>query len=124
MAITQKRLYVSGSPSPQQLTTTSAVYYTVPQSTITIVKQIILTNTTSSAKTATVRLKPLGVTEAATHDILSSVSLAANETLSFNCSLVLNNNGSAASATNSDQITALASANSAVNLTIVGVEEA
>lgn len=124
MAITQKRLYVSGSPSPQQLTASSAVYYTVPQSTTTIVKQIILTNTTASSKTVTVRLKPLGVAEAATHDILSAATVAANETISFNCSLVLNNNASTANATNSDQITALCSSAASVNMTLVGIEEA
>lgn len=123
MAITQKRLYVSGSPSPQQLTASSAVYYTVPQSTTTIVKQIILTNTTASSKTVTVRLKPLGVAEAATHDILSAATVAANETISFNCSLVLNNNASTANATNSDQITALCSSATSVNMTLVGIEE-
>jgi hypothetical protein len=117
--LTQKRL-----AGPAQLTASSAVYYTVPVSTTTIVKQIILTNTTASAKTVTVRLKPLGVTEAATHDIVSAMSLAANETMSFNCSLVLNNNGSTASATNSDQLTALCSSATSVNITVVGVEEA
>lgn len=123
MPVTQKRLFVTGTPSPVQLTTSSAVQYTVPQNTTTIVKQIVLTNTTGASRTATVRLKPMGVTEASTHDILSAVTLAANETLAFNCSLVLNNNGSAASATNSDQITAFASANSSVNITINGIEE-
>jgi len=118
MPVIQKRL---GGPS--QLTASSAVYYTVPQNTTTIVKQIILTNTTASSRTVTVRLKPLNVTEASTHDILSAVTLTANETLAFNCSLVLNNNGSTANATNSDQITALASAATAVNITIVGIEE-
>lgn len=119
MPITQKRL-----AGPAQLTASSAVYYTVPQNTTTIVKQIILTNTTASARTVTIRLKPLGITEAATHDIISTMSLAANETMSFNCSLVLNNNGSTASATNSDQITALCSATTSVNITVVGIEEA
>lgn len=119
MALTQKRL-----AGPAQLTASSAVYYTVPVSTTTIVKQIILTNTTASAKTVTVRLKPLGVTEEATHDIVSAMSLAANETMSFNCSLVLNNNGSTANATNSDQLTALCSSTTSVNITVVGVEEA
>jgi hypothetical protein len=119
MALTQKRL-----AGPAQLTATSAVYYTVPVSTTTIVKQIILTNTTASAKTVTVRLKPLGVTEAGNHDIVSAMSLAANETMSFNCSLVLNNNGSTANATNSDQLTALCSSTTSVNITVVGVEEA
>jgi len=123
MAVTQKRLYVSGAPSPVQLTTSSAVQYTVPTATKTIVKQIVLTNTTAASKTVTVRLKPKGVTETSAHDILSAVTLAANETIAFNCSLVLENNGSAASATNSDQITAFASANSSVNITINGIEE-
>ena len=118
MAITQKRL-----AGPAQLTASSAVYYTVPQNTTTIVKQVILTNTTASAKTVTVRLKPLGVTEAVTHDIISAMSLAANEAMSFNCSLVLNNNGSASSATNSDQLTAFCSSTTSVNITVVGIEE-
>jgi len=119
MALTQKRL-----AGPAQLTASSAVYYTVPVSTTTIVKQIILTNTTASAKTVTVRLKPANVSEAATHDIISAMSLAANETMSFNCSLVLNNNGSTANATNSDQLAALCSSATSVNITVVGVEEA
>ena len=119
MALTQKRL-----AGPAQLTASSAVYYTVPISTTTIVKQIILTNTTASAKTVTIRLKPLGVAEGSTHDIVSAMSLAANETMSFNCSLVLNNNGSTANATNSDQLAALCSSATSVNITVVGVEEA
>lgn len=118
MAVTQKRL-----AGPSQLTASSAVYYTTPQSTTTIVKQIILTNTTASAKTVTVRLKPLNVTEAATHDIMSAMTIAANETIAFNCSLVLTNNGSTANATNSDQLTALCSSATSVNMTVVGIEE-
>ena len=118
MAVIQKRL--SG---PTQITTVSTSSYTTPISTTTIVKQIIMTNTTSLAKTVTVRLKPAGVTEANTHDILSSFNLAANETISFACSIVLTNNGSTANATNRDQLLAFASSNTAVNLTVVGIEE-
>lgn len=118
MALTQKRL--SG---PAQITTVSAVQYTVPANTTTIVKQILITNTTSSSKTVTIRLKPLNISEANTHDILSNVTVNANETMSFSCSMVLINNGSTANATNSDQITALCSSNSAINVTIFGVEE-
>lgn len=118
MALTQKRL--SG---PTQLTASSAVQYTVPQNTTTIVKQIVVTNTTAAAKTVTVRLKPLGVTESNTHDILSSLTINANETITFNCSLVVTNNGSTANETNSDQITAFASSATSVNLTVVGIEE-
>lgn len=118
MALTQKRL--SG---PAQITTVSSVQYTVPLNTTTTVKQILITNTTSAGKTVTIRLKPLNVAEANTHDILSNVTVNANETISFACSMVIINNGSTANSTNSDQITALCSANSAVNITIFGVEE-
>lgn len=119
MAVTQKRL-----AGPGQLTASSAVYYTTPINTTTIVKQVILTNTTSSSKTVTVRLKPAGIAEAATHDIISGMTINANETMAFNCSLVLNNNGSTANATNSDQLTALCSSATSVNITVVGIEEA
>lgn len=118
MALTQKRL--SG---PAQITTVSAVQYTVPANTTTIVKQILITNTTSSSKTVTIRLKPLNVSEANTHDIFSNISVNANETVSLSCSMVLINSGGAASNTTSDQLTALCSSNSSVNLTIFGVEE-
>ncbi len=118
MAVLQKRL--SG---PTQITTANTVAYTTPLSTTTIVKQIIMTNTTSVAKTVTVRLKPAGVAEANTHDILSSFALAGNETISFACSIVLTNNGNTANATSSDQIVSFASSNTAVNLTVVGIEE-
>jgi hypothetical protein len=118
MSLLQKRL--SG---PTQISTVSAVAYTVPINTTTIVKQILLTNTTGSARTATIRLKPLNVTEANTHDILSNITVNANETVSFNCSMVLINNGNIASNTSSDQITFLCSANSALNVTIFGIEE-
>jgi hypothetical protein len=118
MAVTQKRL--SG---PTQITTANTVVYTTPLSTTTIVKQIIMTNTTATAKTVTVRLKPAGVAEANTHDILSSFAISANETISFACSIVLTNNGNTANATSSDQLISFASSNTAVNLTVVGIEE-
>lgn len=119
MALTQKRL--SG---PTQITTANTVQYTTPLNTTTTVKQILITNTTASAKGVTVRLKPLNVAEAGTHDILSNVTVNANETIAFNCSMVITNNGSTANATNSDQIVAFCSANSAINLTMFGIEEA
>lgn len=109
MSILQKRL--SG---PSQLGTTTATLYTVPSSTTTIVKQILLTNTTGSAKTATIRIVPSGATEGAQHDILSAISMSANETISFNCSVVM---------TAGDTICGLASAGTSVNCLISGVEE-
>jgi hypothetical protein len=118
MPIIAKRL--SG---PNQISTSFVSQYQVPTNTKTIVKQIILTNITAYTHTATVRLKPMNVTEANTHDILSNISLAANETVTFACSIILDNNGSANSNTNSDTLVAFASANASVNITIVGIEE-
>jgi hypothetical protein len=118
MPISQKRL-----AGPTQISTVSSVAYTVPINTTTIVKQILITNTTGTVRTATVRLKPLNVSEANTHDILSNITVNPNETVSFNCSMVLVNDGNVASNTTSDQITFLCSANSALNVTIFGVEE-
>jgi len=108
MAITQKRL---GGPS--QLTASSATYYTVPSATTTIVKQILLTNTTGSSKTVTVRLYTTG-TENNTFDVLSEMPLAANETVAFNCSMVM-----AATET----IKAFCSSATSVNISIFGIEE-
>lgn len=108
MAITQKRL---GGPS--QLTASSAIYYTVPSATTTIVKQIILTNTTASAKTVTVRLYTSG-TENNTFDILSEMPLTANETVAFNCSMVMGA---------TETIKALCSSSTSVNISIFGIEE-
>lgn len=120
MALTQKRLV-----GPTQLTTTtSTVLYTVPQSTTTIVKQIILCNTTASAVTVTLVCKPRNVAQASSQNFFNSLSVGANETLTFQTNLVLTNNGSTANATNSDQIIGSSSANTAVNIILNGVEEA
>lgn len=119
MPVTQKRL-----AGPTQLTTTSStVLYTVPQSTTTIIKQIVLCNTTGSAVTVTLVLKPLNVAQATSQNFVTALSLAANETVMMSTSLVLNNNGSTANNTNSDQIIGYASTNTAVNIILTGIEE-
>lgn len=120
MALTQKRLI-----GPVQLATvTSTVLYTVPLNTTTIAKQIILCNTTASAVTVTLVCKPLNVAQASTQNFFNALSIAANETLTFQTNLVLNNTGTAANATYSDQIIGSASANSAINIIVNGIEEA
>ena len=54
----------------QTLATSEGTLYTVPASTNTVVTNILLCNTTSSAITSTIKL--------ATHDVLNTVSVAAN----------------------------------------------
>lgn len=111
MAITQKRLF-----GPDALTTTTtATKYTVPASTKTIVKQVILCNATANAVTATVHCVPSGSSAAASNLILNAVALAANETIMLSMSLVM---------TTGDTIAAGCSTNSAVTMTVNGVEEA
>ena len=85
MALTQKRLFgpAAAVTSP---TDDATGRYVVPASTTTIVKQIIFCNTASSS--ATVRVA-VGTTATAANRIISDLTLAANETVSFSCSLVM-----------------------------------
>lgn len=109
MALTQKRLI-----GPAVLSNTTTDQYTVPSNTTTVFKQIIFANKTASAVTVTLRLIPTGESESNTHDIFSAVTINANETMSFACSLVM---------ITGDKIKSFASANSAVNITASGYEE-
>jgi len=99
MADTLKKL-ASGT-----LGTTEATLYTVPASTKTIVKSIILCNKTTSTATATIKFA--GVEVVAAH------AVKANDTLCVQITGVLE-----ASAT----IAGLASAASAINYYISGIE--
>lgn len=104
MADTPKRL-----AGPAQLTAASAIQYTVPASTTTIVKQIILHNSDTSGRTVTVGV---GVDAAGTR-VLNGVIMAAGEILSIDCWLVL---GAA------ETLRAHASVASVVQITVNGVE--
>jgi hypothetical protein len=104
MSFTDKRLC-----NPTQLTTSGQTLYTVPSSKTSIIKQIVVTNITGSAATFS-----LYIGSAATPNALfSATSVAANDTIIINLSQVLNS---------LDILTALASANNSLNITISGVE--
>lgn len=118
MPLIQKRLV-----GPSTLTASNADYYTVPQNTVTIIKEIILCNYSASTRTVKLYCKPAGETLSSSHIFFSDISISADETLSLSTSLVLNNNGSAAGASNSDQIIAVCDAGTSVNLIINGIEE-
>jgi len=85
MALTQKRLF-GPAAAVTSATDDATGRYLVPSSTTTIVKQIIFCNTAASA--ATVRAG-VGTTATAANRVISDLTLAANETVSFNCSLVM-----------------------------------
>lgn len=104
MPFTEKRL-----AGPTQLTTSSASLYTVPSSKTTIVKQIVATNTSVSAANFSIYI---GAATAA-NAVFNATSVAANDSLVINLSQVL---------ATGEVLNALASANTAINLTISGVE--
>jgi hypothetical protein len=110
MALTQKRLFgpAAAVTSP---TDDATGRYVVPTATTTIVKQILICNTAASG--ATVRVA-VGTTATAANRIISDLTLAASETVSFNCSLVM---------AAAEKLFFVASATT-VTITVNGVEEA
>lgn len=117
MAFTQKRLAGALTSGATQLTTAGANVYTVPSNTTTIVKQIILCNTTASNKTVSIYILPTSASVGDAFALFKDVSLDGKETLILNTSIVLNQ------ATNGDRLHMLASANSSVTATVFGIEE-
>lgn len=121
MPLTQKRLV-----GPAAFATSAGDIYTTPYNvgyvTTTVIKEIILCNTSASAQTVTLYLKPYGVTVASSHIFINALTLAANETVTLSTSLVLTNNNNTAGDTYSDKIRGLSSATS-VNYILNGYEE-
>lgn len=109
MALTQKRLAFT----PVDLT--EEVIYTVPSSTTTIIKQIMLCNTHSAAVTVHVALTNSAASSTtAENRILSSFSVSSNETTLVATSLVM---------TAGEKLWASASSDDVVNIVVVGIEE-
>ena len=114
---------------PAQLSATAnSVIYTVPNlstaGTTTVIKEIVLCNTSGSAVTVTMSLKVKAVTVGASNNFLSSFSLAANETVTLSTSLMIINDGTgAADATTSDQILGSASSGTTVTYILNGYVE-
>ena len=77
MAQTAKRL-ISGS----QLTGSAATYYTAPANTTTIIKKLVLVNTTAGAVACTIYLIPSGGSAGATNTLTISRSIGINESWS------------------------------------------
>ena len=112
MAFIEKRL--SG---PIVLTAnTETTLYTCPtaQTTTTMVKQIVVTNTGSST-TFALSLVPVAGTAGTANRLFNSLSLGANETVLLDVSQVM---------TSGDFISAKSAAGSTVNVTISGIENA
>jgi len=117
-------LYPATLYGPAFLTTSAAVIYdsdtptvlgSASATNVTIVKQIIVCNTDSQARTFTLYLDT-NSTAAASETLFNAVSLAINETKIINTSIVLR-------ADKDQKIMALASVGSKVTITLVGLEE-
>jgi hypothetical protein len=99
MANTPKKLY-AGTPG-----TSSATLYTTPATTKTIVKSLVIGNTTSAIATITINFAGVG--------LVNTYSVAANDTVIIDLSLVLET---------TETIAALQGTASALRLHISGVE--
>ena len=111
---TPKRLGTgAGGITPVQLTISAATIYTVPSTTTTTIKQILISNVTASDATFTLYLVKTGGTAGATNQIYGGVKAPANTTIHLDWTQVM---------TTGDFISAFASTNSAVNITISGIE--
>jgi hypothetical protein len=118
MAFTQKRLAGALTSGAGQLTTAGTDVYTVPSAKTTIVKQILLCNTSAAAATASIYILPTSASVGDAFAIFKEVSLDPKETLILNTSIVLNQ------ATNGDKLHIKASANTSITATVFGIEEA
>lgn len=112
MAYTEKRL-----AGPTALTAnTETTVYTCPtaQTTTTLVKQFLVTNTGASATVFSISLVPVAGTAGTTNRLFNSTSIAANETIILDVSQVM---------TSGDFLSARATL-AGVNITVSGVENA
>lgn len=98
-----------------QLGTTAASEYTSPANTKTIIKSCQLTNTTSTAATATVYLVASGGSPGAANTVISAVNIAPGAT--YNCPEVINQ-----VLMPGDSIQALAGTASAISMQAAGIQ--
>lgn len=104
---TAVKLY-TGQPN-----TTATTLYTAPASTRTIVKNIMLCNTTSTDTNITMSLVPSGGTAGTANRILAGLVVKANDTVVIEISGILNTG---------DFISALQATNGAITAHITGIE--
>lgn len=95
------------------LTTTAASLYVAPASTTTLVKTILLANYTAVDARATIHVVPSAGSVAGANKVFGEVLVTANTTTTIDTAIVIPTGAS---------IHALASANSAINIHISGVE--
>jgi len=110
MAFTEKRI----SGPTNLVATTETTLYTVSAATSSIIKQIVVCNTTANSVTFSLSLVPYGSSAGTSNRLFSSLSIAGNETIFLDVSQ---------SMTAGDFISAYSSATNVI-VTISGVENA
>ena len=95
------------------LTASAATLYTVPASTTTTVKTILLSNYTSTDRSVTLHLVPSGGSVAAGNKVLGEVTVFANTTTTIDTAIVMPTGAF---------LSGLASATTSINVHISGVE--
>lgn len=108
MAYTPRILYPTGFPS-----ISGTVLYTVPTSSTIILKNIVLTNTTSSEATITVHVVQSGGSAAPSNAILYSHGITARGVSTLDCSIVMSGDAF---------IVGVNGTNNAITVTLSGVE--
>jgi len=84
MAYIPTILYPTNTPS-----TSGSTLYTVPGAKSTIVKNIVLANTTGTESTMTISVVPSGGSASASNRILSNYAVPANGVATLDCSIVM-----------------------------------
>jgi hypothetical protein len=110
MAFTEKRL--AGPTALTANTETNLYVCPTTQTTTTLIKQVLVTNT-GSATTFDLSLVPQGGTAGTANRLFSALALSANETVLLDVSQVMSSG---------DFISAKSGAGSTVNVTVSGVE--
>lgn len=98
---------------PAQLTTSATAVYTTPSDTKTIVKQIVLNNTSASAVAVTVYLLPVSASAGASNAIVSALTVAPNSQVIWSADLPL---------VTGEKISMLAATGAAVTYVLSGIE--
>lgn len=108
MAYTPKILYPTGYP-----TVAGSTLYTVPGSTSAIIKNIVLTNTTSNDAEVTIHVIQPGGSAQQANRILSNYNVPASGVSTLDCSIVMPSGG---------YLFAHNYTNDAISVTVSGVE--
>lgn len=78
---------VLGQVNPSAITATTL--YTVPAATATIISTIVISNTSASAATYRIAIRPAGATLATLHYVAYDVALSANDSTALTLGLTL-----------------------------------